>query len=191
MMYFPDLPCVCRHTLCMRYSPGAQNMDLMPRLMLLMQPWLAGSNSGRLSTSRCRCIAMSPCISSGNSRITCKNTQCDQWLRYESFNSAGDRIYSSRDLQSTILLLVSTTLGLGVNQMATHTLERTARIYQHLLNQVWLNCQNLYLALVNMDTFQMTLKLNLFTANFQSNLCYNIVSTFLCHADMQNVCRCM
>ena len=32
--------------------------------------------------------------------------------------------------------------------------------------------QNLFVALVNMDTFQMTLKL--------SNLCYNIVSTFLC-----------
>ena len=40
--------------------------------------------------------------------------------------------------------------------------------------------QNLFVALVNMDTFQMTLKLSLFTVDFSSNLCYNIVSTFLC-----------
>ena len=40
--------------------------------------------------------------------------------------------------------------------------------------------QNLFVALVNMDTFQMTLKLRLFTVKFLSNLCYNIVSTLLC-----------
>ena len=40
--------------------------------------------------------------------------------------------------------------------------------------------QNVFVTLVNMDTFQMTLKLSLFTADFESNLCYNIVSTFLC-----------
>ena len=54
--------------------------------------------------------------------------------------------------------------------------------------------QNLFVALVNMDTFQMTLKLSLFTVDFKSNLCYNIVSTFLCvqtcrmFADVCSVC---
>ena len=54
--------------------------------------------------------------------------------------------------------------------------------------------QNLFVALVNVDTFQMTPKLSLFTVDFQSNLCYNIVSTFLCmqtcrmFADVCSVC---
>ena len=40
--------------------------------------------------------------------------------------------------------------------------------------------QNLFATLVNMNIFQMTLKFSLFTLDFWSNLCYNIVSTFLC-----------
>ena len=40
--------------------------------------------------------------------------------------------------------------------------------------------QNLFVALVNMDIFQLTLELSLFTEDFWRNLCYNIVSTFLC-----------
>ena len=40
--------------------------------------------------------------------------------------------------------------------------------------------QNLFVTLVNMDIFQMTLKLNLFTVDFKSNLYYKIVSSFLC-----------
>ena len=54
--------------------------------------------------------------------------------------------------------------------------------------------QNLFVALINKDTFQMTLKLSLFTVDFYSNLCYNIVSTFLCmqtcrmFADVCSVC---
>ena len=40
--------------------------------------------------------------------------------------------------------------------------------------------QNVFVALVNMDIFQMTLKLSLFTVDFESNLYYKIVSTFLC-----------
>ena len=51
--------------------------------------------------------------------------------------------------------------------------------------------QNVFVALVNMDIFQMTLKLSLLTVDFKSNLYYKIVSTFFVYADMQNVCRCM
>ena len=40
--------------------------------------------------------------------------------------------------------------------------------------------QDFFVTLVNMDTFQMTLKLSLFTVDFYSNLHYNIVNTFLC-----------
>ena len=46
--------------------------------------------------------------------------------------------------------------------------------------------QNLFVALVNMDTFQMTLKLSLFTV-FVLQHCEHI----FVYADMQNVCRCM
>ena len=38
--------------------------------------------------------------------------------------------------------------------------------------------QNLFVPLVNMDTLKMTLKISLFTVDFKSNLCYNIVRTF-------------
>ena len=54
--------------------------------------------------------------------------------------------------------------------------------------------QNVFVVLVNMNIFQMTLKLSLFTVNFWSNLYYNIVSTFLClqtcrmFADVCSVC---
>ena len=37
----------------------------------------------------------------------------------------------------------------------------------------------------------MTLKLSLFTVDFYSNLCCNIVNPIFVYADMQNVCRCM
>ena len=40
--------------------------------------------------------------------------------------------------------------------------------------------QNSFVALENMDIFQMTLKFNLFTADYKCNFCWNIVSTFLC-----------
>ena len=40
--------------------------------------------------------------------------------------------------------------------------------------------QNVFVALVNMDIFQMALKLSLFTVDFWSNLYYKIVSTFSC-----------
>ena len=40
--------------------------------------------------------------------------------------------------------------------------------------------QNLFVALVNMDIFQVTLKLRLFTVDFYSYLCYKIVSLFWC-----------
>ena len=42
------------------------------------------------------------------------------------------------------------------------------------------NLQNLFGALVIIDIFQMVLKFSLFTVDFLCNLCYNIVSTFLC-----------
>ena len=54
--------------------------------------------------------------------------------------------------------------------------------------------QNLFVALVNMDIFQMTQKLSLFTVDFYSNLYYKIVCTFLCmqtcrmFADVCSVC---
>ena len=54
--------------------------------------------------------------------------------------------------------------------------------------------QNVFVALVNMDIFQMTLKLSLFIVDFWSNVYYNIVSTFLCmqtcrmFADVCSVC---
>ena len=54
--------------------------------------------------------------------------------------------------------------------------------------------QNVFVTLVNMDIFQMTLKLSLFTVDFYSNLYYKIVSTFLCmqtyriFADVCSVC---
>ena len=40
--------------------------------------------------------------------------------------------------------------------------------------------QNLFVALANVDIFQMTLKLSLFAVDFESNLYYKIVSSFLC-----------
>ena len=52
--------------------------------------------------------------------------------------------------------------------------------------------QNLFVALVNMDIFQMTLKLSLFTVDFLCNLPYNIVSPFLCMQTCRmfaDVCR--
>ena len=38
--------------------------------------------------------------------------------------------------------------------------------------------QNVFVALVNIDIFQMILKLSLFTVEFKSNLYYKIVSIF-------------
>ncbi len=95
-------------TLCMRYSPGAQNMDLMPRLMDLTQPWLAGSNRGRLSTSRCRCIAMSPCISSGNSRIT--------WTRAKILKISIKFIFGLCGLRKRHLAVSAKAAGLQTNK---------------------------------------------------------------------------
>ena len=50
--------------------------------------------------------------------------------------------------------------------------------------------QNLFVALLNMDIFQMTPKLSLFTTDFFSNFCWNIVNRFLCmqiYADVWTV----
>ena len=47
--------------------------------------------------------------------------------------------------------------------------------------------QNVFVAVVNMDIFQMTLKLSVFTVNFVLQYCEHI----FVYADMQNVCRCM
>ena len=54
--------------------------------------------------------------------------------------------------------------------------------------------QNLFVALVNMYIFQMTLKFSLFTVDYWCNFCYNITNTFLCmqtcrmFADVCSVC---
>ena len=51
--------------------------------------------------------------------------------------------------------------------------------------------QNLFVALANIDIFQMTQKIRLSTVDFWINLCYNIVSTIYVYADMENACICM
>ena len=51
--------------------------------------------------------------------------------------------------------------------------------------------QNLFVTLANMDIFQTRLKFSLFTMDFKSNLCYNIVNNIFVYANMQNVWRCM
>ena len=50
--------------------------------------------------------------------------------------------------------------------------------------------QNLFVALVNMDIFQMTLKLSLFTELLENLVVQDCEPAFV-YADMQNVCRCM
>ena len=46
-------------------------MDLICMAIALRQPWDASSNMGMERISLCRCIAISPCNSSGKSVITC------------------------------------------------------------------------------------------------------------------------
>ena len=51
--------------------------------------------------------------------------------------------------------------------------------------------QNLFVALVNMDIFQMTLKFSLFTVDYQVNFLLKHCEHIFVYADTQNVCRCM
>ena len=46
----------------------------------------------------------------------------------------------------------------------------------------------MFVALVNIDIFQMTVKFSLFTADYKSDCCYNIVSTIL---SMQKTEKCV
>ena len=40
--------------------------------------------------------------------------------------------------------------------------------------------ENLFVALVDMDIFEMTLKFSLLTVDYKCNFCYNVLGTFLC-----------
>ena len=82
----------------------------------------------------------------------------------------------------------------GKGSPAARTLEMKSLNLSTFAKPVMTKLQNLFVALVNMDIFQMTLKFCLFTVDFQSNLCSNIVNTFVCmqtcrmFADACSVC---